>query len=247
MNTNSASIDYLNYQPQPPYSESSPLIQPPPSAPPAISPEATTAFEGDAPNSQQTQRANINCRVCSLRLSFVPNPKVSLIRCPQCKECTQVGPPPPGKQFLICQCNALLSVSITARAAECPRPHCKRTTILKPAEPGKQRAFCGHCNTLLSYNWSAAVVICPKCHGRSVVNNNKMITYSIIWFVLGFMLLGIGVGVTIWTYVLAETNPYGGIYVVMYGPMVFGAILLIRALIYTCVNCNATRANFVGV
>jgi len=242
-----SSVNSLDMQyPPPPYnSENTPLLVPPSTNYVQLPPPIATEIEGDV--AVLGGKSSTPCRVCHLQLSFTPSPKVSLIRCPQCKECTQVGPPPRGKQYLVCPCNALLSASITARAAECPRPHCKRTTILRPPEQGKNRAFCGHCNTLLSYNWSAAVVICPKCRCRSIVNNRKLVSYTLIWFILALIVLGIGVGVTVFTYVIADSTPYGGTYFIMYGPMILGAMLLLRALVYSCLNCNAKKANFIGV
>jgi len=238
-----------SYTAPPPYnpaSEGAPLLNVPLAPPPSYS----VAVEQDVPVSQGHHHgasAIINCRVCQCAIKYIPNNTTPLVRCPQCREVTQVGPPPRGKSYIVCQCNALLIINANQGAATCPRAHCRRTQILRPPVPGKERAFCGHCATLLTYNWSAAVVICPKCTRRSVVNRSKMIGYSAMLYIIGFIFFGVGLGITIGTYVAAENNPSGGFYFVMYGPMVFGFVILIRALIYSFYSCATVNAKYIGV
>lgn len=47
--------------------------------------------------------------------------KMSAVKCNHCSHATQVGPPPQGKNFILCQCNTLLTVPVTAKAATCPK------------------------------------------------------------------------------------------------------------------------------
>jgi len=196
---------------------------------------------------QKPLQAFITCRVCQLGLPYYPANNESLIRCPQCKEVTQVGPPPVGKQYIICPCNALLIIGSNQSAATCPRPDCRRTSILKPPASGKQRAFCAHCNTFLIYTWSAAVVICPKCGKRSVVNSQKMYGYSLLFFTLGLLIFGVGLSVTLLSYIAASSAPTTGFYFVMYGPMITGVLIFIRGVVYGCLNCSAPKAKMIGV
>jgi len=230
--------------------EKQPLLQ----NPPPVNPAFSTPVEGDTPSGPQPQGLPlpgafvVPCRVCARPLHYNPNPKVSVLKCPQCQEGTQVGPPPQGKQYVVCGgCNALLSVNNGVRAVRCNRPACQRTTILAPPEQGKTRAFCGHCSTLLSFKRHAAVVICAKCHHRSVINHSKMVGYTLTLFLLGLLLLGIGVGVFLWSYLLQENGPTGGFYIFLICPMVSGFILLVRATFYSILNCSARPAQHVGV
>lgn len=64
---------------------------------------------------------------------------------------------------------------------------------------------------LILMKWSAAVVICPKCRHRSVVNRSRLRGYALSFFLVGFILLAIGIGVTVATYIAAESS-YGGIF-----------------------------------
>lgn len=48
--------------------------------------------------------------------------------------------------------------------------------------------------------------------------------------VIGAVLAVIGLGITIWTYTAASSNPTGGSYFVAYGPIIFGAFLFFQGL-----------------
>ena len=47
---------------------------------------------------------------------------------------------------------------------------------------------------------------------------------------IGLAALAIGIGITAFTLLRADANPEGGEYVVMYGPMIFGAIMIGRGV-----------------
>lgn len=152
-----------------------------------------------------------------------------MVQCPHCKEGTQTGPAPRGKQFVICQCKALLTVAVNAADCRCPRAHCKQFLIIKPPASGKRRAMCAYCDTLLVFNWSAAAVVCPKCRGRSIVSRSKTIVFPIIYFFLGIVLLALGITST----VLTIENGSGWYW---WGAIVGGVLFMLRGSIYLCLN-----------
>lgn len=47
---------------------------------------------------------------------------------------------------------------------------------------------------------------------------------------IGVVALAIGIGITLFTLLRADANPEGGEYVVMYGPMIFGVVMLGRGV-----------------
>lgn len=220
------------YPPQPFTSAPPPGSLPPPYNPNPIVPNAAGLMV-------------VPCRVCVQPIEFTPKPNLSAVRCNKCHHATQVGPPPAGKKFILCQCNSLLTVSVTAKAATCPKADCKRTIILAPEAPGKSRAFCAHCNTLLTYNSSSAVVICPKCRGRSVVSRTKLNSYIVSFFIMAFIFIALGVGLTVSSYVIASDG--GGVYFVFWGLVLAGVIMLIRAATYVALNRGAHDARIVPV
>lgn len=187
----------------------------------------------------------VPCRVCAQTIEFTPKANLSAVRCNKCHHATQVGPPPNGKKFILCQCNSLLTVNVTARAATCPKEDCKRTIILAPEAPGKARAFCAHCNTLLTYNASSAVVICPKCHKRSVVSRSRLNSFIALYFLLALVFIALGVGLTASSYMMASET--GGVYFVWWGLVIVGVIWLVRASIYAGLNRSACDARIVPV
>lgn len=188
----------------------------------------------------------VPCRVCAQPIEYTAKPGLSAVRCNKCHSGTQVGPPPPGKKFILCQCNALLTVNNNARSATCPKPDCKRALILAPELPGKKRAFCSHCSCLLSYSAASAVVICPKCRGRSVVNRSKLNYYCTLFFALAFIFIGLGIALTISSFDYAEQSG-GGTYYVWWGFIVFGVCMLIRAGMYAGLNYRANDASIIPV
>jgi len=188
----------------------------------------------------------VTCRVCAQPVEYTPKASLSAVRCNKCHHATQVGPPPNGKKFILCQCNSLLTVSVNAKAATCPKEDCKRTLILAPEAPGKQRAFCSHCNTLLTYNASSAVVICPKCRGRSVVSRTKLNSFITGYFILAFVFIGVGIGLTVSSYMVAEESG-GGVYFVFWGLVLVGILMLIRAGVYVGLNRGAADARIIPV
>jgi len=212
------------------------------SAPP---PHALPPPYAPSPSVTQGGLMAIPCRVCAQTVEYTAKPGLSAIRCNKCHHATQVGPPPNGKKFILCPCNTLLTVSESAKAATCPKTDCKRTLILAPEAPGKSRAFCSHCNCLLTYNATSAVVICPKCRGRSVVNRTKLNSFITLYFVLAFILIGTGIGLTVMSYTIAEDG--GGVYFVFWGLVLAGVLMLVRAGIYVGLNRNAVDARIVPV
>lgn len=193
----------------------------------------------------------INCRVCQLQNTYDPNQKASCISCRQCKEVTPIRSAPAGKKFVICPtCGQLFLAKLSATTATCARSTCKASIVLGPSGPvaavqvkqarassGNARSNCAHCDLLLDYSWASAIVTCPKCSRRSVVNRGRLWTWAATFFIAGLIFLGIGVGVTVSTFIEAESSPTGGFYVVMYSPIIIGVVLIARAIIYAVMSC----------
>jgi hypothetical protein len=81
--------------PPPPYDERESLLRtdgtpnvPPPSAPPATDISVEASFASTATGN------SIQCRVCRSMVNYNPGKSVAI--CQECKEGTQVGPPPNG-------------------------------------------------------------------------------------------------------------------------------------------------------
>lgn len=109
-----------------------------------------------------------------------------------------VGPPPPGKQYTRCVCNCLLIHNAGASAISCPRETCKRTTILGPPPKGKARGVCPHCEKLMQWPERAkGIVRCPKCRHAAAVSHSFLRGRFLLHFVIGLILLGTGIGVTV--------------------------------------------------
>lgn len=204
---------------------------PPPSAlPPTMMPDARGYVQ-------------VPCRVCAVPIQYIPKAKQSVVKCTSCSHGTQVGPPPQGKKFVLCQCNTLLSIPVTAKAFTCPKQHCLKTVILAPEDPGKHRAFCSHCSTLLVYRSVSAVVICPKCRGRSVVSRSRLHWYIGFKVLIGLIFIALGLTFTLGSYEASG----GGIYFVFWGFCICGVLSLLRAVVYCSLNWRAKDAVYVPV
>eukprot|EP01113_Clastostelium_recurvatum_P032974 TRINITY_DN4307_c0_g1_i1.p1 TRINITY_DN4307_c0_g1~~TRINITY_DN4307_c0_g1_i1.p1 ORF type:complete len:241 (-),score=45.95 TRINITY_DN4307_c0_g1_i1:95-763(-) len=191
----------------------------------------------------QQQQAIVPCRVCNNPITYIPGPQLQgQVRCNLCSHGTQVGPPPPGKSFMICACNRMLSFNSTFTAVTCPGADCKRTVILGPIrEAGKQRCFCPTCNTLLKYNSTAAQVICPKCRQRAIISSTRLrVSLVLMYFIaIVFIALGLGMGLFMW-------EEFSIVWL-FWGIVLSGIITLIRAIMQSVYACNAKHALHVGV
>jgi uncharacterized membrane protein HdeD (DUF308 family) len=92
----------------------------------------------------------------------------------------------------------------------------------------------------------SAVVICPKCRGRTIINRSKQIAYTSMFFVFGLIFFAIGIFFTVLSYDMAEHDG-GGVYYVYWGFSVCGLLWLVRGILYVYYNRNAKPPTFRGV
>lgn len=187
----------------------------------------------------------INCRVCQVPITYNPT-NSSFVKCNMCQHATQVGPPPAGKNFMICKCNTLLTYNLTSRAITCPKAECKSTIVLAPPAAGQMRASCAHCNQLLTFTSRASFIVCSKCRRRSMVNRGRWYTLVTICMILGIIFLGAGIILTVISEKQAVEDGYG-YPIFFWGLMLSGVLFLIRGVVYLALGLSAPSATNVGV
>ena len=160
-------------------------------------------------------------------------------KCGNCNEVTLIGNPPPGKECYRCRCNCLLEFTAGASAVQCMRPNCKAIYEFDNKSSGVLRVQCltESCRRLVVVpTWCGSPVahfVCPVCKVRQYSSKEVLRSRAFVYLVIGFIFIGIGVGVTVGTR-LAASN--GGLYIVYFGPMVLGALYVIIALVYLLGN-----------
>jgi len=210
-----------------------------------------------APNAMQTQAQTVGvmgeptvvCRVCQQLVFIRGREGQRVVKCSNCHEATPIKPPPTGKKYIRCPCNALLTCRATSSRISCPRANCKRVINVgggSPAAPSNNppasmpagdkriRVTCGHCNETFVFRTTAHLARCPYCRNVSSVGPQFAKNRAIIFAVIGIIFLAIGVGVTVGTYKLARQS--GGIYVIWFGAFIVGILNLMRC----CYYCTMT-------
>ncbi|EDO49196.1 predicted protein, partial [Nematostella vectensis] len=189
---------------------------------------------------------SVICRVCQQIIYIRGREHQRVVKCSNCQEATPIKPPPSGKKYIRCPCNALLTCKVTSTRISCPRPNCKRiinlatqpstlpTVDATPNARGRFRVNCGHCNEVFVFHTTSHLARCPHCRRVSSVGPSFAKTRATIFAVVGFLFLAAGVGVTVGTLEYAEKS--GGIYVVWIGAFVAGILNLIRS----CYYCTMT-------
>jgi hypothetical protein len=100
----------------PPYEEPS---VPSPYAPPSVANAGMPPPYAHMPGSGQS--LFVQCRVCQHVIHVAPGTQSRVVKCSNCREATPIAPPPPGKKYVRCPCNCLLTCSETASRVICPR------------------------------------------------------------------------------------------------------------------------------
>jgi phosphatidylinositol-4,5-bisphosphate 4-phosphatase len=228
-------------------------------APPPYTDDPPPYAEQDAaanipysPNPMQTQAQTVGvmgeptvvCRVCQQLVFIRGREGQRVVKCSNCHEATPIKAPPNGKKYIRCPCNALLTCRATSSRISCPRANCKRVINVgggppvappnasppTPAADKRIRVTCGHCNETFVFRTTANLARCPYCRKVSSVGSHFAKQRAIIFAVVGIVFLGIGIGVTVGTYKLAQQS--GGIYVTWFAAYIVGILNLMRCCYY---------------
>eukprot|EP00794_Sanderia_malayensis_P018970 gene18970-20876_t len=220
------------------------------SPPPAYS-EVPPPYSS-APSPGFTGEPTVVCRVCKQLIFIRGRENQRVVKCGSCLEATPIKPPPPGKKYIRCPCNALLTCRSTSTRISCPRSNCKRiinvgggpppsTPVAQiPSSDTRIRVTCGHCNETFVFRTTAHLARCPYCRKVSSVGPKFAKNRAIIFAVIGAVFLLAGVGVTVGTFEIAKDS--GGIYVVWIGAFIAGILNLIRS----CYYCTMTVSSIEG-
>ncbi|XP_029213666.2 type 2 phosphatidylinositol 4,5-bisphosphate 4-phosphatase-like [Acropora muricata] len=232
--------------PPPPFVANGP--PPVPGTPPPAYSEMPPLYPAYAPISTEP---SVICRVCQQLIYIRGREHQRVVKCSNCQEATPIKPPPAGKKYIRCPCNALLTCKVSSQRISCPRVNCKKIINLAPAPvspiagvPPLQRAqfrvTCGHCNEIFVFHTTSHLARCPHCRRISSVGHHFARMRAMIFAIIGFIFLAAGVGVTVGTLDLARHT--GGIYVVWIGAFVAGILNLIRS----CYYCTMTVSSIEG-
>ncbi|XP_078367372.1 type 2 phosphatidylinositol 4,5-bisphosphate 4-phosphatase-like isoform X3 [Oculina patagonica] len=195
-----------------------------------------------APPISMNTEPSVTCRVCQQLIYIRGREHQHEVKCANCQEATPIKPPPAGKKYIRCPCNALLTCKVSCVRITCPRVNCQRITNLAPTPsvppavtvPSSNRATCGHCNGIFVFRTTSCRARCPHCRETSSVGPDFARRRARIFAIIGFIFLAAGVGVTVGTLEIAKKS--GGIYVVWVGAFVAGILNLIRS----CYYCTMT-------
>ncbi|KAL5022857.1 hypothetical protein ScPMuIL_002012 [Solemya velum] len=179
----------------------------------------------------------INCTVCQTMIDMEGKGSQDVVKCGVCQEATPIKAAPPGKKYIRCPCNCLLICRSKAKIIACPRLNCGMQFAMRtdssPVTANQCRVRCGHCGEEDMVDMTRnRLVWCPHCGRISPIGARYANIRAITHLVLGLVLVGAGIAVTIYTYDNAEQEMW--LYAVWTGAFVSGVVFLIMAVYYSC-------------
>jgi len=188
----------------------------------------------------------VRCRVCSNMIDISIKKDQQVVKCNFCNEATPIRNALPGRKYVRCPCNCLLICKINSERIACPRPNCKRIMTLEPSEKklspllgsaGMVRVTCAHCHDMFLFNTNnKSLARCPHCRKVSSVGTGFARKRSLLFLILGLVVIGVASGVTAGTVPLATDKNW--MYAVYSGAFLVGAILLIRSIYYCAMKTS---------
>ncbi|KAK6185404.1 hypothetical protein SNE40_007647 [Patella caerulea] len=187
----------------------------------------------------------INCKVCQAMINTDGRHNQYVVKCGVCNEATPIKSAPPGKRFVRCQCNCLLTCKAQAVRIACPRSNCGRIvnlcgeTSVTVRSPTSVRATCVHCTHNFIFDVAKkSLARCPHCRKLSAVGKNSTRISAHGYLIFALVLIFAGIGVTVGTFEAASKA--GGIYIVWVGAFLTGISLLIKAIYLYTISRTST-------
>ncbi|GFT69513.1 type 1 phosphatidylinositol 4,5-bisphosphate 4-phosphatase [Nephila pilipes] len=180
----------------------------------------------------------ISCKVCGFMIDITGRRDQHVVKCSSCNEATPIKNAPPGKKYVRCPCNCLLICKASSQRIACPRNNCKRILNLSPMTPtcpsslpGMCQVCCAYCHCIFLFNTlTNALARCPHCRKVSSVGRRFSVSRGTMYLIAAFVVLIIGLGVTIGTYAYAAQH--GGIYCVYVGAFIISILLFCKSVFY---------------
>jgi len=198
----------------------------------------------------------VTCRVCRNIVDISQKKEQHVVKCNSCNEATPIRNAPPGRKYIRCPCNCLLICKSTSQRIACPRPNCKRIISLAPVSPptpspvvqpnvpgiSRARVTCGHCSDTFHFNTLSNVLAkCPHCSKVSSVGHKFARTRSVMYLVLGLVVLGAGVCLTLGTRHTAIVVG-SGMYAVYVGVFLIAFLLILRSFYFCRMKTSTAEA-----
>lgn len=182
----------------------------------------------------------VQCRVCQGIIHVASNNQSRVIKCTSCNEATPIAAPPPGKKYVRCPCNCLLTCSENASRVVCPRVNCKRTigvgTIsVRPISVDRIRVVCGRCHKVILWPSDASVAKCPHCRTKSYLYAKWMRYRAIFCLTVGLCFIALAILLFGSTFSWAKTHGGGCCFCCVCCMCCVQLLCCMRCVVHVCV------------